>query len=93
MDSTHDVDLTPHLTARTITDYEGFPCLQRKTKYEELPLVMSAKDIQVLGFSRSLAYGLLNRADVPVIVIGGRKFVQRDRFFEWLDKQAGAAVV
>lgn len=92
MDSMHDVDFAPRLGTQTRTDYEGFPRLQLKTKYDELPLVMSAKDLQALGFSRSLSYGLLNRSDVPVIVIGGRKFVQRDRFFEWLDKQAGAAV-
>lgn len=51
--------------------------------------MMSAKNIQSVGFSRTLAYSLLNRDDVPVITIGGRKFVQRDRFFEWLDRQAG----
>ena len=52
------------------------------TEYSKVPLVMSAKDIQALGFSRSMTYNFLNRADFPVIIIGGRKMVQRDRFLD-----------
>lgn len=54
---------------------------------EELPLVMSAHDLQAIGFSRSMSYQLLNRKDFPVVEIGGRKFVNRDKFFQWLDNQ------
>ncbi len=55
---------------------------------EQLPLMMSAKDLQALGLSRGIAYALFNRKDFPVIVIGGRKFVEKGRFFAWLDAQA-----
>ena len=44
----------------------------RKQAYEP-PLMLSAKDIQKLGFSRALAYRFLNRADMPVVIVGGRK--------------------
>lgn len=57
-------------------------------KVREIPLAMSAKDIQALGFSRPLAYRFLNMADLPVIEIGGRKFMHRDLFFDWLAEQA-----
>lgn len=52
------------------------------------PLMLSAKNIIDLGFSRAIAYQLLNRNDLPVIRIGSRKFLHRDLFFEWLNTQA-----
>ena len=55
---------------------------------ESLPLIMSIHELQSVGISRTMAYQLFNRADFPVLKIGGRKFVARDKFFEWLDKQS-----
>jgi hypothetical protein len=52
-----------------------------------LPLVMGAHDLEKMGFSKSMTYKLLNRKDFPTVIIGGRKFINRDRFFEWLDQQ------
>ena len=54
---------------------------------ENLPMMLSANDIQTMGFTRTMAYNILNRDDVPVVKIGNRKFIQRDKFFEWLDKR------
>ena len=51
------------------------------------PEILSAKDLQDMGFSRSMAYALFNRADVPVIHIGKRKFIRREKFLEWLAGQ------
>jgi len=48
------------------------------------PEILSAKDLQDMGFSRSMAYALFNKADVPVIHIGKRKFIRREKFLEWL---------
>lgn len=59
--------------------------MTKTTVKSELPILLSAKDIQSIGLSRSMAYQLLNRSDVPIVAIGGRKFLNRDRFFEWLD--------
>ena len=50
--------------------------------------VMTASDIQRMGMSRSMAYQLLNREDLPVVIIGGRKFMHRDLFLKWLEEQA-----
>ena len=55
--------------------------------YNDIPLMMTANDIQELGFSRAMAYQILNRSDVPVIVIGERKFIKKESFFDWLRKQ------
>ena len=54
---------------------------------ELLPMMLSANEIQTIGFTRTMAYSILNRKDVPVVKIGNRKFIQRDKFFEWLDKR------
>lgn len=52
-----------------------------------LPMMLSANDIQAMGFTRTMAYNILNRNDVPVVKIGSRKFIQRDKFFDWLDSK------
>lgn len=54
---------------------------------ENLPMMLSANDIQTMGFTRTMAYDILNREDVPVVKIGSRKFIQRDKFFDWLDSK------
>lgn len=51
------------------------------------PEILSAKDLQEMGFSRSMSYALFNRDDVPVIHIGKRKFIRRGKFLEWLAEQ------
>jgi len=57
-------------------------------QFDTLPFALRAEDIaQILDISRAAAYGLLRRQDFPVIRIGRRKIVPRDRFFEWVDRQ------
>ena len=40
------------------------------------------------GLSRSAAYQLLSRNDLPVVVIGRRRFMHRTLFEQWLVEQA-----
>lgn len=54
---------------------------------DTLPMMLSANEIQTMGFTRTMAYNILNRDDVPVVKIGSRKFIQRDKFFDWLDSK------
>ena len=51
------------------------------------PEILSEKDLQEMGFSRSMSYALFNREDIPVIRIGKRKFIRREKFMEWLADQ------
>ena len=51
------------------------------------PEILSAKDLQDMGFSRSMSYALFNREEIPVIRIGKRKFIRREKFMEWLTEQ------
>ena len=57
---------------------------ERKIDYPEM---MTAEDLQNFGFTRSMAYAFLNRKDVTVIRIGKRKFIRREKFYEWLEIQ------
>ena len=54
----------------------------------EYPQLMNAKHLMSIGIPRARAYQLLNTAGLPVVKLGGRKFMVRDRFFKWLDEQA-----
>ena len=54
---------------------------------ENLPMMYSANDIQAMGFTRTMVYKILSSDEVPVVNIGSRKFVQRDKFFAWLDSK------
>lgn len=54
-------------------------------------LMLSAHDLVHMGFTRSMAYQLLNRADMPVVQIGARKFMHQELFLDWLVKQAKGA--
>lgn len=54
---------------------------------EDMPMMLTANDLQAMGFRRAMVYKILNSADVPVVKIGNRKFIQRDKFFKWLDSK------
>lgn len=66
---------------------------------ESLPMMIClqskhpANDIQAMGFTRTMAYNILDRDDVPVVKIGSRKFIQRDKFFDWLDNREKDEIV
>jgi len=54
---------------------------------ENLPMMLSVNDFQAMGFTRTMVYKILNSEEVPVVKIGSRRFVQRDKFFKWLDSK------
>lgn len=58
-----------------------------ENKKSNISEILSAKDLQDMGFSRSMSYALFNRTDVHVIRIGKRKFIRRGKFLEWLAEQ------
>jgi len=54
---------------------------------DDLPLMLNAIDIMnVLGISRAFAYNIMHDKSLPVIVIGKRRVVNKDKFFTWLEK-------
>ncbi|WP_322175986.1 helix-turn-helix domain-containing protein [Acutalibacter caecimuris] len=65
--------------------------LQSKFRnHEELPLFLSARTVaQVLGISRAGAYELLHQEGFPVLKIGSRLVVPKEKFLLWIESQTG----
>ncbi len=60
--------------------------------YDELPLFLNANLVsQVLGVSISTAYELMNEPGFPVLRVGSRMVVPKEKFVEWVDAQTGGA--
>jgi len=58
--------------------------------YDDLPLFLNAKMVaQVLGISMAGTYELLHQKDFPVVKIGSRLVVPKEKFLAWVEKQVG----
>ncbi|MEY8389455.1 helix-turn-helix domain-containing protein [Oscillospiraceae bacterium 38-13] len=52
--------------------------------YDELPLFLSAATVaKVLGVSPSSGYELMHEPDFPVLKVGSRLVVPKEKFVEW----------
>ncbi len=57
--------------------------------YDELPLFLNAEMVaKVLGVSPSSGYELMHEADFPVLKIGSRMVVPKEKFAEWFEQHA-----
>ena len=55
--------------------------------YDELPLFLNANLVsQVLGVSISTAYELMNEPGFPVLRVGSRMVVPKEKFIRWVEK-------
>ncbi len=53
--------------------------------YDELPLFLNAATVaRVLGVSPSSGYELMHETDFPVLKIGNRMVVPKEKFVEWV---------
>ena len=62
-------------------------------RYDELPLFLNAATVaKVLGVSPSSGYELMHEPDFPVLKIGSRLVVPKEKFAEWVSRhtQGGA---
>ena len=58
------------------------------THYDQLPLTLCADDVaKVLGISRAGAYTLMHSKGFPVLKVGKRMLVPKDKLLAWIDKQ------
>jgi len=54
--------------------------------YEELPLFLNAEMVaKVLGVSPSSGYELMHEADFPVLKVGNRMLVPKEKFIQWVE--------
>ena len=55
--------------------------------YDELPLFLNAELVaKVLGVSPSSGYELMHEADFPVLKVGSRMVVPKEKFIEWVER-------
>ena len=55
--------------------------------YDELPLFLNAATVaKVLGVSPSSGYELMHEPDFPVLKIGNRLVVPKEKFVEWVSQ-------
>ena len=62
------------------------------TSYEDLPLFLNAKMVaQVLGVSISTAYEVMHEPGFPVLRVGSRMVVPKEKFIQWAEERSGGA--
>ena len=55
--------------------------------YDELPLFLNTAMVaKVLGVSPSSGYELMHEPDFPVLKVGSRMVVPKDKFVEWMEQ-------
>lgn len=60
--------------------------------YDELPLFLNSELVaKVLGVSPSSAYELMHQPDFPVLRVGNRMVVPKEKFIQWVEGRTGGA--
>ena len=60
--------------------------------YDELPLFLNANLVaQVLGVSQSSGYELMHEPGFPVLRVGSRMVVPKEKFIQWAEERSGGA--
>ena len=55
--------------------------------YDDLPLFLNAAVVaKALGVAPSSAYELMHEADFPVLKVGSRIVVPKEKFMEWVEQ-------
>jgi excisionase family DNA binding protein len=58
-----------------------------KTK-DDYPMILTVKEVmEILRIGKRIAYELMDRPGFPTIRIGKLKRVNRDMFFDWIQKE------
>lgn len=58
--------------------------------YDDLPLFLNAAIVaKVLGIAPSSAYELMHEADFPVLKVGSRMVVPKEKFIQWVERRTG----
>lgn len=60
--------------------------------YDDLPLFLNSELVaKVLGVSPSSAYELMHEPDFPVLRVGSRMVVPKEKFIQWVEEHTGGA--
>ena len=62
--------------------------------YSELPLFLNANTVaKVLGVSPSSGYELMHDPGFPILKIGNRMVVPKEKFIQWIEQNTGGGDV
>ena len=62
--------------------------------YSELPLFLNAATVaKVLGISPASSYELMHEASFPVLKIGNRMVVPKEKFIQWVEQNTSGGDV
>ena len=60
--------------------------------YDDLPLFLNSELVaKVLGVSPSTGYELMHQPDFPVLRVGSRMVVPKEKFIQWVEEHTGGA--
>lgn len=60
--------------------------------YDELSLFLNSELVaKVLGVSPSSGYELMHQPDFPVLRVGSRMVVPKEKFIQWVEEHTGGA--
>lgn len=60
--------------------------------YDELPLFLNSELVaKVLGVSPSSGYELMHQPDFPMLRVGNRMVVPKEKFIQWVEEHTGGA--
>lgn len=60
--------------------------------YDDLPLFLNSELVaKVLGVSPSSGYELMHQPDFPVLRVGSRMVVPKEKFIQWVEAHTGGA--
>ena len=58
--------------------------------YDELPLFLNAETVaKLLGISPSSGYELMHEKGFPVLKVGNRMLVEKEKFRKWVEEKSG----
>ncbi len=58
--------------------------------YDELPLFLNAELVsKVLGVSPSSGYELMHEPGFPILKVGSRMVVPKEKFIQWVERNTG----
>ena len=64
--------------------------LSEYKSYDELPLFLNASTVaKVLGVSPSTGYELMHEIGFPVLKVGNRMVVPKEKFIQWVERHTG----
>lgn len=61
--------------------------------YDDLPLFLNSATVaKVLGVSPSSGYELIHEPGFPVLRVGSRIVVPKEKFMQWVEEYTGGAI-